>query len=134
MADRGFEVIGIDMAGMMMRYGIKRDLDCRYGNIVEGLDFDDNSFDLVTFAFVAHGLDRDKRRKLFIEAARLSGGKVLFHDYSPERSIITNIIEYIEGGDYFNFIRTGLEEMEEIFSSVEVVGIRKYTNWYICTP
>ncbi|MCK5201820.1 MAG: class I SAM-dependent methyltransferase, partial [Spirochaetales bacterium] len=53
LADRGFEVIGIDMAGMMMRYGIKRDLDCRYGNIVEGLDFDDNSFDLVTFAFVA---------------------------------------------------------------------------------
>ena len=134
LADRGFEVTGIDMARMMMRYGSKRGLDCRYGNIIDGLDFEDNAFDLVTFAFVAHGLDRDKRRKLFIEAARLSRGKVLFHDYSSERNMITNIIEYIEGGDYFNFIRTGLEEMEDIFSTVEVVRIKKYNNWYICTP
>ncbi len=133
LSDRDFEVTGVDMAGMMMRYGTKRGLDCRYGNIIDGLDFEDNSFDLVAFAFVAHGLDRDKRRKLFIEAARLSRGKVLFHDYSSERNMITNIIEYIEGGDYFNFIRTGLSEMEEIFSSVEVVRIKKYTNWYICT-
>ena len=96
LADRGFEVTGIDMAGMMMRYGTRRGLDCRYGNIIDGLDFEDNSFDLVTFAFVAHGLDRDKRRKLFIEASRLYRGKVLFHDYSSERNIMTNIIEYIE--------------------------------------
>ena len=134
LADRYFEVTGIDMAGMMMRYGTRRGLDCRYGNIIHGLNFEDKSFDLVTFAFVAHGLDRDKRRKLFLEAARLSRGKILFHDYSAERNMITDIIEYIEGGDYFNFIRTGLEEMEEIFSSVEVVRIKKYTNWYICTP
>jgi len=133
-ADRDYEVIGIDIAGMMMRYGTKRGLDCRYGNIIDGLDFEDKSFDLVTFAFVAHGLDKAKRRKLFIEAARLSRGKILFHDYSTERNIMTNIIEYIEGGDYFNFIRTGLAEMEELFSSVEVVRIKKYNNWYVCTP
>ena len=47
---------------------------------------------------------------------------------------MTNIIEFIEGGDYFNFICTGLAEMEELFSSVEVVRIKKYNNWYICTP
>ncbi len=47
---------------------------------------------------------------------------------------MTNIIEYIEGGDYFNFIKTGLAEMQEVFSSVEVIKIKKYINWYICTP
>ena len=133
-SDQGFEVLGIDMAKMMMRYGVKRGLDCRYGNIIDGLDFEDKSFDLVVFAFVAHGLDRDKRNKLFKEAIRLSRGKVLLHDYSPERSIMTNIIEYIEGGDYFNFIRTGLEEMQDVFSTVEVLKIKKHINWYICTP
>lgn len=132
--DRNFDVIGVDMANMMMRYGTKRGLDCRYGNIIDGLDFKDKSFDLIVFAFVAHGLDRDKRNKLFQEAIRLSRGKVLFHDYSSERSIMTNIIEYIEGGDYFNFIKTGLEEMQEVFSKVEVINIKKQTNWYICTP
>ena len=103
-------------------------------NVVDGLDFEDKSYDLVVFAFVAHGLDKDKRKNLFIEASRLSRGKVLFHDYSSERNILTNIIEYIEGGDYFNFIKTGLEEMQEVFNSVEVVRIKKNTNWYICTP
>jgi len=134
LVNKGYQVIGIDMAHMMMRYGSKRGLDCRYGNILDGLDFEDKSFDLVVFAFVAHGLDRDKRSKLFQEAIRLSRGKVLFHDYSSERSIMTNIIEYIEGGDYFNFIRTGLEEMKEVFGSVEVIKIKKYINWYICIP
>ncbi len=133
-ADLNYEVTGIDMAEMMLRHGTRRGLDCRYGDIVGGLNFEDKSFDLVTFAFVAHGLDREKRRKLFLEAARLSKGKVLFHDYSSERSIMTNIIEYIEGGDYFNFIKTGLSEMKDIFTTVEVVEIKKYTNWYICTP
>ena len=134
LGDMNYEVIGIDMARMMLRYGANRGLDCREGNIVERLDFNDKTFDLITFAFVAHGLDREKRVKLFKEASRLSRGKILFHDYSSERNIMTNIIEYIEGGDYFNFIRTGLKEMEEMFSSVEVVRIKKYTNWYICTP
>ena len=134
LVNRGFEVVGVDMANVMMHYGSKRGLDCRYGNIITGLDFEDKSFDLVVFAFVAHGLDRDKRKKLFKEAIRLSRGKILFHDYSPERSVMTNIIEYIEGGDYFNFIRTGLEEMKEVFSKVEVIKIKKHINWYICTP
>ncbi len=129
-----FDVIGVDIARMMMRYGIKRGLDCRFGNIVEGLDFENNSFDLVTFAYVAHGMDREERRKLYLEASRLSRGKVLFHDYSQQRSRIIDFIEYIEGGDYFNFIRTGLSEMKDIFTSVEVLRLKKYNNWYICTP
>ena len=134
LSERGFFVTGIDMARLMLAYGTKRGLDCRYGNIIDGLDFSDKSFDLITFAFVAHGLDSAKRRKLFLEAARLSRGKVLIHDYSSHRNIITDIIEFIEGGDYFNFIRTGLKEMEDFFSSVEVIKINNHTNWYICTP
>ena len=130
----GFEVIGVDIARMMMRYGIKRGLDCRFGNIIEGLDFEDKSFDLITFAYVAHGMDREKRAKLFLEAARLSRGKVLFHDYSQNRSRAIDIIEYLEGGDYFNFITTGLAEMRSVFTSVEVLRVKKYNNWYICTP
>jgi ubiquinone/menaquinone biosynthesis C-methylase UbiE len=134
LVDRGFEVTGIDNARIMLAYGRKKGIDCRYGDILEGLDFKDKSFDLITFAYVAHGLDRGKRKKLFIEAARLSRGTVLFHDYSSQRNIMTDVIEFIEGGDYFNFIRTGLSEMQEIFSFVEVLPIKKHKNWYICTP
>lgn len=33
---------------------------------------------------------------------------------------------------YFNFIKTGLEEMKEAFSEVKVLPVRPYNNWYIC--
>ena len=134
LSNRGYQVTGIDLAEKMFQYGKKRGLDCRHGNMIEGLDFEDKSFDLVTSAYVAHGLDRDKRDALFKEAARLSRGKVLFHDYSPRRNPFISLIEALEGGDYFNFIRTGLQEMEEVFTSVKVVQVRKYNNWYICIP
>ena len=71
LVNRGFKVVGIDMAKKMINYGSKRGLDCRYGNIIDGLGFENKSFDLVVFAFVAHGLDSDKRNKLFQEAIRL---------------------------------------------------------------
>ncbi len=134
LSNRGYQVTGIDLAEKMFRYGKERGLDCRHGNMIEGLDFEDKSFDLVTSAYVAHGLDRDKRAAFFKEAARLSRGRVLFHDYSSRRNSFISLIEALEGGDYFNFIRSGLQEMEEIFSSVKVVQVRTYNNWYICTP
>lgn len=30
--------------------------------------------------------------------------KIKFHDYNKKRSLITDIAEWLEGGDYFNFI------------------------------
>ncbi|MDA3955954.1 class I SAM-dependent methyltransferase [Oceanispirochaeta sp.] len=128
----GFDVQGVDLAEKMLGHAVKRGLTCRYGNVVEGLGMEDHSFDLVTSAFVAHGLDREKRKRLFQEAARLSRGLVLFHDYSSSRNWFINFIEYMEDGDYFNFVKSGLDEMKELFGSVEVIRIKKFNNWYIC--
>ena len=86
LTDFGYEVSGVDLAEKMLDHAVKRGFNCRYGNVVDGLGMEDHSFDLVTSAFVAHGLDRDKRKRLFEEAARLSRGPVLFHDYSDSRN------------------------------------------------
>lgn len=128
----GYKVTGVDLAENMVRIASKRGLLCRHGNALEGLDYPDDSFDLVTFAYVAHGLDREKRKRLFEEAARISRGPVLLHDYSRKRNVWINIIEFLEGGDYFNFIKTGLQEMREIFSDVRVIAVKPYNNWYLC--
>jgi ubiquinone/menaquinone biosynthesis C-methylase UbiE len=134
LSEYGYDVSGVDLAERMLGHAVKRGHNCRYGNVVDGLGMEDHSFDLVTSAFVAHGLDREKRKRLFEEAARLTRGVVLFHDYSDKRNWFINFIEYMEDGDYFNFIQSGLKEMKEVFTTVEVIKIRKFNSWYICRP
>ena len=130
----GHDVTGVDIAEKMIKYALKRGVKSLYGNVVDGLNFPDKSFDMVMSALVVHGLDREKRKKLLEEAARLSRGIVLFHDYNSKRNKFISIIEYLEDGDYFNFIENGLSEMKGIFSKVKVIPVRKYNNWYVCTP
>lgn len=132
--DMGFSVFGVDISRNMIRYGVKRGLDCRYGNALGGLDYSDKMFDMVVFAYVAHGLDSEKRRLLFIEASRLAKKKVLIHDYGAKRKLATDIIEFLEGGDYFNFIKSGVQEMKDIFADVSIITVDDNASWYICTP
>lgn len=130
---RGFHVTGVDLSRKMVDIARNKGLDCRHGNVLEGLGFEDNSFDLVLAGFVAHGLDRDKRKELYKEASRLSRGQVLFSDYSPRRRFHVSFIEYLEDGDYFNFIKEVPREMEEFFARVEVIPVNPGNHWYLCT-
>lgn len=131
-ASLGHDVSGVDLADRMVKQARSRGLNCHQGNILEGLSFADSSFDLIISSFVAHGLDREKRKVFMGEAARISRGPVLFHDYSSKRNFFINVIEYLEDGDYFNFIRTGLDEMKIHFSYVQVIPVKPYNNWYLC--
>jgi ubiquinone/menaquinone biosynthesis C-methylase UbiE len=116
----------------MVAQAHQRGLPCTVANLLKGLPFEDHSFDLVTAAYVAHGLRRDDRLALFREARRLSRSIVLFHDYSADRRLLTSIIEYLEGGDYFNFIKTGLDDMKTVFPVVQQVRVGPQALWYIC--
>lgn len=127
-------ITGIDISEKMLNYARRKGIDAVLGNIVEGLDYKDKTFDHVITAYVAHGLDKQKRRKMLEEASRLSKGKILIHDYSKKSNLLIKIAEFLENGDYFNFIKTGLEEMNEVFSNVQVLSVDRYSNWYICTP
>jgi len=130
----GWEVRGVDIAPAMVKQARQKGVDCTVADVLEGLPYPDKSFDLVSAAYVAHGLQADDRQLLFREAARLSRGVVLFHDYTPDRHLLTSLVEYLEGGDYFTFIRTGLEEMRQVFSRVEVIRVGPQAAWYVCTP
>lgn len=132
--DNGYEASGVDISANMVSLGLKKSLDCRQGNAIDGLPYPDKSFDLVVLSYVAHGLDRSKREKLYLEASRLAVSKVLIHDYGTRRSIGTDLIEFLEGGDYFNFIKSGIEEMKSVFKSVSVHPVDGNASWYLCTP
>jgi len=128
----GWTAQGVDVAPGMLAQAHKKGLSCALGDVLQGLAVEDHSFDLVSAAYVAHGLRKDDRQRLFIEMKRLSRGLVLLHDYTPDRHPLTSFIEWLEGGDYFNFIQTGEAEMRAVFSNVNVVRVGPRAAWYIC--
>ncbi|MGO8692812.1 MAG: class I SAM-dependent methyltransferase [Rectinemataceae bacterium] len=130
----GWDVRGIDVAEAMVRQGRIRGLPCSIGDAIAGLDFPDKSFDLVSAAYVAHGLVRPDRLALCAEVRRLSRGLVLFHDYTARRRPLTSLVEMLEGGDYFNFIKTGLEDFRSVFNEVRILPMGKQSAWYLCRP
>jgi len=66
---------------------------------------------------------------------------VIIYDYNQKRSLMTSFVEWLEQGDYFQFIKNPKIEMEDCvsemskcFSEVRVIEVDKRANWYICTP
>ncbi len=131
--ESGYNVTGVDAASAMIEKAKKNNVYCLQGDVVEGLNFSDNSFDLVVASYVVHGLDREGREEMFKEAARISRNKVIFHDYNKKRNFFIDVIEYLEGGGYFSFVENGVSEMEQVFESVKVVPIGAWNAWYICS-
>jgi ubiquinone/menaquinone biosynthesis C-methylase UbiE len=134
----GLEVTGIEPAVRMLKIGSKKIENSKI-NFVEcstcsKLPFEDNSFNLSIASYVAHGLHPEERIQMFKEMSRLTKDYVIIHDYNNQRRFFTNIIEWLEGGDYFNFIKVVQTELNEHFKSVKVVNVKKQAAWYICEP
>ncbi len=88
-------------------------------------------------------LVKENEATLFVAINAINGVKAslggsylrtIIQDYNKNRSIMTSIIEWMEGGDYFNFIQHAQNEMEEVFQTVEIVDVGIRAAWYICTP
>ena len=71
---------------------------------------------------------------MYAEMSRVTKHIVIIWDYNTKRSVLTNIIEWVEGGDYFNFIKKAKVEMKENFRDARVVDVGVRAAWYICVP
>ncbi|MCF8001452.1 MAG: class I SAM-dependent methyltransferase [Halanaerobiales bacterium] len=128
---KGYQVKGIDVAPEMVKKGKNNNLYCETGDISNGLDCEDNSYDMVISAMVAHGLSEDKRIDLFKEAKRIADKIVLIQDYKFERNIFVDIIEKLEGGGYFNYIKTGKTQIQSNLDDLIIEDVSRHLNWYI---
>ncbi|WP_371805504.1 class I SAM-dependent methyltransferase [Candidatus Lokiarchaeum ossiferum] len=128
----GYDVVGIDVAPGMVKRALRNNLKCQQADVLQGLNFLSESFDLVIAAFVLHGLKEIYRKKIYDEASRLSKNQILFHDYSTTRKIHISIIEWLERGDYFNFIKQIPSEFNVHFNSVKITPIKSHLALYHC--
>ena len=143
--EAGFSVTGVDPAQNMLavakRQPENEDIRFLQADALEQLPFADKSFDLSIASYVAHGLQKSERMKLYAEMRRITKEKVILFDYNQNRSLTTSLVEWLERGDYFRFIKNPkgemescVSEMEKCFSEVRVIDVDKRAAWYVCTP
>lgn len=134
----GLDVTGVDPAKRMLKIGAKKkenkDIKFITAGTCKPMPFADNSFDISIASYVAHGIKEEERIKLYKEMNRVSKHYVILHDYNEKRAILTDIIEFLERGDYFRFIKNVKKELNDNFKSVKVVNVNGHAAWYICVP
>lgn len=141
--DKGMGVTGIDPAIKMLNIAMSKpenkEIEFLQANALEGLPFKDKSFDVAISSYVAHGLEEEEKKRMYAEMSRITKKYVIIHDYNNERSFQTSIIEWLEGGDYFHFIKNAesemkecLSEMKTCFAEVRIIKVGVRANWYIC--
>ncbi len=135
LAQHGYRVTGVDPALKMLEIARKKTtqpIEFIHADAVEGLPFEDASFDVVFASFVVHGMDVAKRKDFYRELRRIARHAVVIHDYNATRGLLTSIVEWLERGDYFGFIKRPQAEMEEVFPSITVIQVGKRASWYVC--
>jgi ubiquinone/menaquinone biosynthesis C-methylase UbiE len=144
--EQGFQVTGIDPAEKMLNIARRKaaakktdkpaDKPIQFvaGNVLEKLPFEDKSFDVAIASYVAHGMGGKERKAMYEEMSRVARHKVILYDYNQKQSILTSVVEWLEGGDYPFFIKNAEAELQETFSRVEIIQVTRQANWYIGTP
>lgn len=143
--ENGLKVTGVDPAEKMLNIARakpeNREVVFAVANVLERLPFGDKSFDITIASYVAHGMSGEERKRMYAEMSRITKSKVIIYDYNQTRSILTSLVEWMEQGDYFNFIRSAevemancISELGKCFSEVKAVDVDVRAAWYICTP
>jgi ubiquinone/menaquinone biosynthesis C-methylase UbiE len=134
----GFKVTGVDPSQKMLRIAINKQnnktIEFIKANVLGKMPFEDKSFDISISAYVAHGLNQDERKIMYAEMSRITKYLVIIYDYNEKRSVLTSIIEWLEGGDYFNFIKQEHIKIKESFREVRVLDVDLRAVWYVCVP
>jgi len=132
---RGFHVTGLDSSSEMLSEAseklISENVKLYQLNFLEGTPFGDKSFDVSFASYVLHGMPYKERRKMYEEMKRITKHMIIIYDYNGRRSILINTIERMEGGDYFNFIKSVQNELKDFFNDLSVIDLGGHTSCYV---
>jgi ubiquinone/menaquinone biosynthesis C-methylase UbiE len=138
----GQTVIGVDgsprMIKLAKRFNRMNQATFQVGNALNLFDpANDLSayvhhYDLVVASYVLHGLQKEQRMALYGAIRLMATKRVVIMDYNQKPGILVSLIEWLERGDYFNFVKSIEAEMAESFSEVHTIQTGKRSAWYIC--
>lgn len=135
-AKNGYITTGVDSSRKMLDQAKKKtkglNIEFQQASIERDLPFENNSMDLVSACFVAHGLTKNLRMKMLRDMNRISNQLVILIEFNQTRRWYIDLVEWAEHGDYFNFIKTIDDELNSIFSSVVKVQLNATSSIYIC--
>lgn len=135
-AKSGYQTFGVDSSQKMLQQAEKKtkglNIDFQQASIVNDLPFENDSMDLVSASFVAHGLPNELRLKMLSDMNRISNHLVILIEFNQNRRWYIDLVEWAEQGDYFNFIKTIDFELSTIISSVKKVQLNDTSSIYIC--
>lgn len=100
-------------------------------NLLGGLPFPNQSFDVVTAAFVLHGLTPQEREVALKELSRLSACEVILVDYYQGRHWMIDLVERLENGHYFSFMTTFESRLRKHFSTIEIHALNATSALYL---
>jgi ubiquinone/menaquinone biosynthesis C-methylase UbiE len=112
-AERGHPVAGIDFAARLLRRARRRlpQADFRLMDLADLPQLPDDAYDVVTLAYVLHGMPPQMRRFALCQARRLARRHVLVFDYSGPGRWYVRLIEWIEGPHYPSFVANPLADL-----------------------
>lgn len=141
--DHGYEAMGLDASKKMLKTARKKtSLDASrfiQADATGSLPFEDNSFDVVFASYVAHGLAKADRAQLYKNMHRIAKDYVILHDYNETKRFVVSVVETLERGHYFDFIKNVKQELNRCmfdqkpcFDTIEIYPINKHASWYVC--
>jgi ubiquinone/menaquinone biosynthesis C-methylase UbiE len=124
---------GVDGSAKMINEAKKLNpsLDFEVINFDQGLPFADHSTQLVFSSFVLHGISSQQRLLLLKEMKRIASEAVIILDYHKGYHPFISLIEWVEHGDYFNFMKHFEQEYPQIFEHSKIIKINEHTALYI---
>jgi drug/metabolite transporter (DMT)-like permease len=135
LSERGFRVTGLDSSSEMLRVARKKLMDENIrlyrSDFLQGTPFGDKSFDISLSSFVLHGMPYHERKKLYQEMQRITKHAIIIYDYNDRRSFLIDIVERLEGGDYFNFINNAGNEIKDHFNDFSVIDVGGHASCYV---
>ena len=126
--ENGLIVAGCDRSSAMIKQSKRltsSSITYIEADVLHGLPFPDDSFDLVVASLVAHGMTIENRLKLYAQMKRIARNDVFLVDYGPTRHWLSDILEYLEKGDYFNFIKVIDKELASTFGNLTKIPLGK---------
>ena len=136
LAENGLRMTGLDNSRKMLAAAERKNrghgIHFIHHNALTPLPFGQDTFDFSIASYVAHGLSPEEREKMLIEMKRVSKQYVILHEYGKHRKLTTNVIEWLEGGNYFGFIKNIESELNALFDEVKTIKVGQNGLWYVC--